>query len=76
MLRLFEVIRNKRIFVKLQLSQSMKIYNVFYLNLLPKALIDSLTNQVNEPSPPIIINNKEEWEVKDILDAKSHQGKL
>ena len=50
----------------------MKIHNVFYLNLLRKALTDPLTNQVNEPLSPVIINNKKEWEVEDILDAKSH----
>lgn len=54
----------------------MKIHNIFYLNLLRKALIDPLTNQVNEPPTPIIINNKEDWEVEDIFDAKSHQNKL
>ena len=26
--------------------------------------------------PPVIINNEEEWEVEDILDARSHRGKL
>ena len=76
MLGLFKVIGNKRVSVELQLPQSMKIHNVFYLNLLQKALTNPLTNQVNKPSPPVIINNKEEWEVEDILDARSHQGRL
>lgn len=72
MLRLFEVIENKEISIELQLPQSMKIHNVFYSNLLRKALIDSLTNQVNESPSQVIINNKKESEVEDILDAKSH----
>ena len=76
MLSSFEVIGNKRVSVKLQLPQSMKIHNVFHPNLLQKALTDPLPNQVNEPPPPVIINNKEEWEVENILDARSHQGKL
>lgn len=38
----------------------MKIDNVFYSNLLRKALTDPLTNQVNEPLSFIIINYKEE----------------
>lgn len=54
----------------------MKIHNIFYCNLLRKASMDPLTNQVNKPLPPIIINIKEEWEVEDILDARSYQGKL
>lgn len=35
-----------------------------------------MINQVNELLPLIIINNKEEWEVKDILDTRSYQSKL
>ena len=35
-----------------------------------------MTNQVNEPPPLVIINNEEEWEVEDILDARSYRGKL
>lgn len=54
----------------------MKLYNVFYSNLLCKASIDQLTDQVDEPPSPIIINNKEEWKIKDIFDARSHQNKL
>ncbi len=76
MLGSFEVIGNKRVSIELQLPQSMKIHNVFHPNLLQKALTDSMTNQVNEPPPPVIINNEEEWEVEDILDARSHRGKL
>ncbi len=54
----------------------MKIHNAFYLNLFRKVFKNLLTNQVNGPLPSVIINNKEKWEVEDILDAKSYQGKL
>lgn len=54
----FKIIKNKSIFIELQLLQSMKIYNVFYPNLFQKVLKDALTNQINELPPPIIINNK------------------
>ena len=76
MLGPFKVIRNKGVLVELQPPQSMKIHNVFHPNLLQKASTDLLTNEVNEAPPPVIINNEEEWEVEDILDAKSHRGKL
>lgn len=66
------MIENKRVLVKLKLSQSMKIYNIFDLNLFCKTSIDLLINQVNEPPSPFIVNNKKEWEVENILDAKSH----
>ncbi len=75
-LGLFEVIGNKGVSVELQLPQSMKIHNVFHPNQLQKASTDPLTSQVNEPPPPVIINNEEEWEVEDILEARSHRGKL
>lgn len=54
-----EVIRNKSISDKLQLPQSMKIHNVFHLNLFKKALIDLLTNQNNTSLLPVNINNEE-----------------
>ncbi len=76
MLGLFELIGNKEVSVELQLPQSMKIYNVIHLNPLQKASTDPMTNQVNELPPLVIINNEEEWEVEDILDARSHRDKL
>ena len=72
----FDVIRKKGILLKLQLSQARKIHNVFHLNLLQKASTNLLTGQVNEPVPPVIIDNEEEWEIKDILDVTSYQGKI
>ena len=68
----FDIIRKKEILLELQLPQAMKIHNVFHPNLLRKAFTDPLTSQVNEPAPPVIIDNEEEWEVEDILDARSH----
>ena len=76
MLGSFGVIRNKEVSVEFQLPQLMKIHNVFHTNLLQKASTDPLTNQVNELPPPFIIKNEQEWEVEDILDARSYRGKL
>ena len=59
MLSPFEVINNKRVFVELELPQSMKIHNIFHLNLFQKTSADLLTYQVNELPPLVIINNKE-----------------
>lgn len=60
MLSFFEVIEKKKVFIKLQLPQSIKIHNVFHSNLLQKASTDLLTNQVKKPSTLIIIVNKKE----------------
>ena len=59
MISLFKVIRKKSILLELQLLQTIKIHNIFYLNLLQKVLIDLLTGQVNKLILPVIINNKE-----------------
>ncbi len=72
----FDVIGKKSISLELQRSQAMNIHNVFQPNFFPKTSTDSLTGQVNKPAPPVIINNEEEWEVKDILDARSHRSKI
>lgn len=69
MLSFFKVIGNKSVFFELKVLQWMKIYNVFYLNLLSKVFINPLTNQFNKFLPLIIINNKKNWEVNDILDV-------
>ena len=55
---------------RLKLPASMKIHDVFHTSLLRKTADDPLPGQVNEPSPPVIVDNKEEWEVDDILDAR------
>ena len=55
---------------RLKLPTSMKIHNVFRPSLLRKASADPLPGQHNDPASPVIVNDKEEWEVKDILDTK------
>lgn len=54
----------------------MKIHNIFYLNLLQKIVTDFLLDQVNETLLPVIINNEEEWEIKEIFDAKTCREKV
>lgn len=57
MLSFFEIIKNKRISIKLQLSQFIDIQNVFYFNLILKALTNLLINLINNLLTPIIVNN-------------------
>lgn len=59
MLDLFEVIRNKKVSIELQLLQLIKIHNTFPPNLLKNMSKNLLINWVNELSPPSIINIKE-----------------
>ena len=55
---------------QLKLSTSIKIHDVFYHGLLQKASANPLLSQHNDSTPSIIIDNKEKWEVDDILDAR------
>ena len=53
----------------------MKIHDVFHPNLLQKAANNLLPGQRNSLLPPTVVDNKKEWEVDNILDAKRGKGK-
>ena len=61
---------------QLDLPTSMKIHDVFHPSLLQKASDNPLPGQHNDPAPPVIVNDKEEWEVDDILDARKRGRKV
>ena len=60
---------------QLELPTSMRIHNVFHPSLLRKASANPFPGQHNEPAPPVIVNDEEEWEVDDILDARRVERK-
>jgi hypothetical protein len=63
---------------QLNLSQSMKIHDTFYISLLRKAETDFLIEQIQSSSSSIMIseNEKEEYEMNDILNSRYHYDKL
>jgi hypothetical protein len=63
---------------QLNLSQSMKIHDTFHISLLRKATTDSLIEQIQSSSSSIVIseNEKEEYEMNDILNSRYHYDKL
>ena len=59
---------------QLELPHTMKIHDIFHLNLLWKAADNPLPSQQNIPPPLTVVNNKKEWEIDNILDAKHGRG--
>ena len=55
---------------QLELPYTMKIHDVFHPNLFQKAAGNPLSGQQNIPPPLTVVNNKEKWEVDNILDVK------
>ena len=60
---------------RLELPTSMKIHDIFYPSLLQKTSADLLPSQHSDPTLLVIVDNEEEWEVNDILDAKKKRGR-
>jgi hypothetical protein len=71
--RIKKVIKNA---CQLDLSQSMKIHDTFHISLLRSASNDSLIEQIQSSSSSIVIDEKEEYEMNDVLDSRYHYDKL
>ncbi len=55
---------------KLKLSKSMHIHDVFHSDLLRSVINDLLSDQKNELSDLIVINDENEWKIDDILNSR------
>ena len=72
----FKVIRAiNPIAFELKLPNTMKIHPVFHISLLEPKTKDLITAHIQEPPPPIIIDNEEQYEVEMILDSRERRGK-
>ncbi|MBW0480624.1 hypothetical protein O181_020339 [Austropuccinia psidii MF-1] len=49
---------------------------VFHISLLEPVKASTIPNWHQEPQPPIIIEEEEEWEVSQIMDSKFKRRKL
>ncbi|MBW0513191.1 hypothetical protein O181_052906 [Austropuccinia psidii MF-1] len=57
-------------------SQCKFIHPVFHISLLEPVKTSTIPNRHQEPCPPIIIEEEEEWEVSQILHSKLKRRKL
>jgi len=61
---------------KLELSESMRVHDVFHSDLLRPVVDDLLPGQKNEPSGSIVVNDEDEWEIDDILNSRRYRRRL
>ncbi len=76
MLNSFQIINLVDSFYKLKLLKTMHIHNVFHSELLHLVVNDSLSDQKNEFSKSIVINDEDEWEINNILNFRWYQRQL
>ena len=76
MLDSFKVTDSVDFFYKLKLSDTMRIHDVFHSELLRSAVDDSLSDQKNELSKSIVVNDEDEWEIDDILNFQRYRRRL
>ena len=55
---------------RLTLPPTMKIHNVFHVQLLEPFVDNTINNRIQPPPPPIEVEGQEEYEVEAILDSK------
>ncbi len=76
MLDSFQIIESVDSFYKLKLSETMHIHDVFHSELSHSVVDDSLSDQKNESSKSIMINDEDEWEINDILNSQRYKRRL
>lgn len=70
------MIKKKSILLELQLTLTMKIYNVFQPDSFLKTPINGLTGQMNESAREVIVKNDKKFKSEDIFDKISFSEKL
>ncbi len=73
MLELFKILIEIEHAYQLKLSLTMKIHSKFALNLLQLNLKNSLKEQWNESSDFIVVEDEDEWKVKNILNFRHYE---
>ncbi len=76
MLESFKILTEIEHAYELKLSSTMKIHSEFILNLLRLNSKDLLKEQRNESSDSIVIDDEDEWKVKNILNFRHYRRRL
>ncbi len=76
MLDSFKITDSVDFFYKLKLSDTMRIHDVFHSEFLRSVVDDSLSNQKNEFSRSIVVNDENEWKINDILNFWQYWRRL
>jgi len=61
---------------RLQLPASMRMHPVFHVSLLEPVRPNDIPGRVQDPPPPVVVDDHEEFEVEEILDSRVRRGKL
>ncbi len=73
MLEFFKILIKIKHVYQLKLSSTMKIHSKFASNLLWLNSKNSLNEQWNESSDSIVINDEDEWKMKNILNFRHYE---
>ncbi|KAH7296362.1 hypothetical protein KP509_26G020800 [Ceratopteris richardii] len=65
-----------RVTFKLKLPSTMRIHPIFHVSMLKPYQTSSLRGERANPSPPIEIDDNEEFEVEHVLDSRISRGRL
>ena len=72
----FKMLQRMSNVYRLELSEIMRIHDVFHCWFLRKNLRDSFENQINEFFDFVIVNENFEWKMNDILKSRYHYNRL
>jgi hypothetical protein len=61
---------------QLQLPRSMRIHPVFHVSLLEPFRPNDIPGRVQDPPPPVVVDDHEEFEAQEVLDSRTRRGKL
>ena len=66
---LYKILQKVETAYRLKLLAFIKIHSVFHVMHLRAAVTDSLSEQINAPPGPMIVNDQDEWVVNKIIDS-------